>query len=88
MLFLGLGTSTSFAQTLKMTIGVPSFFPARTAGLTLSNLHPRGAIVILCVEWHMNYSEMDLARKGPGKVGEKDTVLPLGNFRLVSGSSG
>lgn len=71
-----------------MTIGVPSFFPARTAALTLPNLHPWGAIVILCVGWHMNYSDVDLARNGPGKVGGKGTVLPFGNFQLVSAHPG
>ena len=78
MLYLGVGTSTLFAQTLKTTVGVPSFLPARTAALTLFNLHPWGAMVILCMGWHMNYSEMDLAFVS--KTGGKDTVLPFGNF--------
>lgn len=80
MLYLGIGTSTLFAQTLKTTVGVPSFFPAKTAALTLSNLHPQSTMVILCMGWqvpgdHMNYSEVDLAFVS--KVEGKDTMLPF-----------
>lgn len=86
MLYLGVWTRTLFAQTLKRTVGVLSFFPTRTTDVILSNQWSSFAWDGKVPGNHMNYSEVDLTFMSKVE-GRKGPVLEFRRFWGVSGSS-